>query len=123
MRKCRDCSAKIDNRSVLCPACKAKAAERALMLKRESEKRRNLRKAGQPKPPHKCTTEGCDTMIGGRRKYCDDCVLERRNERNRAREPVQEKRPRQYTNMDGLDKFKGWEGSGMSYAEWQRLGR
>jgi hypothetical protein len=90
MRRCRDCNTKIQPPSMLCTSCKASADEKQRAKDREAAKVRvkNRRiilrqQPKEPKPPHKCATSSCQTMVNGRARYCSECGYQRRLIRQR----------------------------------------
>lgn len=91
------------------------------------QKQTPLLRPAHSKPPRSCATADCSTIPEGRAFYCAACRharrLQRQKEyRNAVKSLQNDMPPEPPTSLNWLNKFKGWAGSGMSYAEYQVAG-
>lgn len=137
IHKCRDCPSLISiPQALLCPRCKAAADEKRKAGSRERSRalyqKKKLKNASVPEPqpvrPQRfCATTDCKNEVEGSASYCPTCrhtrqLRHQKYYRDKAQARSADLPPEPPTSLKWLDKFKGWAGSGMSYAEYQKKG-
>jgi len=133
LHKCRDCeSTVVTAKAILCPNCKAAAEERSKDKRRERAREhyrtaQAIARAAKPADANSsrnCATPGCINKREGKAAYCPSChyTQQQKSYRENVKSLQADLPSEPPTSLKWLDKFSGWAGSGMSYAEYQKMG-